>query len=81
MDEEKEIEKNITDANDVVSPRNTELLYGSKADQPDPLETAGKAETVETSLPEDFRGVDQEIGVNEFPSHSARNPQDLSDEA
>jgi hypothetical protein len=75
MDEEKEIYK--TDANEVVSPKNTEKLYGSKADHSDP--PAGSGETIEETLPEDFSGVDQEVGQNIFPSQSAREAQELGD--
>lgn len=74
MDEEIEIK----DANEIVSPKNTEKLYGNKAEQSDPL---AQGETVEESLPENFGGVDQEVGHNLYPSHSARDPHHLADDA
>ncbi len=63
MDEKK---KDKTDANDLVSPKNTEKLYGKKANQSD-NEDETTPETIETSLPEDFSGPDQEINQNMFP--------------
>jgi hypothetical protein len=74
MDEDKE----KINANEIVSPKNTEKLYGSKAEQSDPL---AQGETVEESLPENFSGVDQEVGHNLYPSHSARDPHELADDA
>jgi hypothetical protein len=74
MDEEKE----IIDANEVVSPKNTEKLYGKKADQPEPESRGGE---INSTLPEDFSGVDQEVGHNLYPSHSGRDPHDLEDDA
>jgi hypothetical protein len=71
----EKIEK--ADANEVVSPKNTEKLYGKKADQPEPKAAGG--ETTNQALPEDFDSADQEVGHNMFPSHSARDPQDLGD--
>lgn len=60
------MEKDKTDANDLVSPKNTERLYGKKL-QVDET-PAGDPEATPTSLPEDFEGVDQEIDQNMFPS-------------
>jgi hypothetical protein len=68
---DKKPDENIN--NSPVSPKNTEKLYGSKADQKDPPADGG--ESIETSLPENFEGVDQEVGHTMFPSQSARDPQ------
>ena len=51
-----------TDANDLVSPENTEAVYGDEADQKDPV--AGQEETTPTQLPDEVDDVDE----NMFPS-------------
>ena len=75
MDEDQE----KINANEIVSPKNTEKLYGSKAEQSVPR--PGEAETLEQSLPQDFEGVDQEVGHTLYPSHSPREPHKLDDDA
>lgn len=72
MKDERKIE-----ANEVVSPKNTEKLYGKKADQPEPR--PGDTEATETSLPQNFDGVDQEVGHNAYPSQSAQDQTDDTD--
>ncbi len=54
--------KDGTDANDLVSPQNTEALYGDKAEEIVPL--AGQEETTPTSLPDSPDDVEE----NMFPS-------------
>lgn len=73
MDEDKE----KMNANEIVSPKNTEKLYGGKAEQSNPR--PGDAETTETSLPQEFEGVDQEVGHNAYPSQSAEDQTDDTD--
>ena len=73
MEEKKE----KTDANDLVSPRNVKRLYGKRAAPKEPR--PGSVETTETDLPEDFSGVDQEVGENVYPSHSDHHPNELED--
>jgi hypothetical protein len=62
-DERKKKDK--TDANDLVSPKNTERLYGRKLDQDEPQSSG---DTTPVTLPETFGDVDQEVGQNMFPS-------------
>lgn len=49
--------------NSPLSPKNTEKVYGKKANQVDPV--AGQSEEINTELPEDTDGVANE---NMFPS-------------
>lgn len=74
-----ENEEDKTDANDLVSPENTEELYGKKLDK-GTEEPPAAPETINTELPEDFSGVDQEVGVNMFPSESNISPHDPAEE-
>lgn len=67
-----------TTPNDVVSPENTERLYGKKNLEGEESRP-GDAETVETELPEDFSGVDQDVGTNTYPSHSDIDPHEFED--
>jgi hypothetical protein len=76
MTEEKK-EKKI-DANSIVSPKNTRKLYGNKNLEGEESRP-GDAETIETSLPQDFDGVDQEVGHTMYPSKSSRDPHDPVD--
>ncbi len=55
------VEVNPEEANEIVSPENTEKLYGLKAIQEDP---PASSESIETTLPEDIDAVDE----NMFPS-------------
>ena len=50
------------DANQIVSPKNTEKLYGDKAYEPEPK--AGHEETIELKLPD----ADEYVRENMFPS-------------
>lgn len=54
--------KKKTDANDLVSPVNTEALYGDEAEEIEPV--AGQEDNTPTSLPDSPDDVDQ----NMFPS-------------
>jgi hypothetical protein len=70
--------KNMTDANDLASPKNIEKLYGNKAIEEDP---PASAEATEVELPEDFDAeVDQEVKQNMYPSYPERPEQDIPNE-
>ena len=72
------MEEKRIDANKIVSPKNTEKLYDGRnlgGHEPRP----GDMETIETSLPQEFEGVDQEVGHNVYPSQSAEDQTDETD--
>lgn len=61
-------EKFKMDPNEIVSPKNTEKLYGNKLNQDVQDPPAAGSEVNNSALPENFSGVDQEIDQNMFPS-------------
>ncbi|MDB5266835.1 MAG: hypothetical protein JWN89_650 [Parcubacteria group bacterium] len=63
MDDQKtKLPDDRTTVDDLVSPANTEKLYGKEADEDE--ERPGQAETIETELPDAPDDVDE----NMFPS-------------
>jgi len=71
-------EKKKIDANEIVSPKNTSKIYKGK--NLEGVESRpGDAEALETALPEDFSGVDQEVGHTMYPSKSSRDPHESTD--
>ena len=72
------MEEKKIDANKIVSPKTTKKLYGEKnldGEEPRP----GDMETVETSLPQNFEGVDQDVENTMFPSKPSPDTQQPSD--